>query len=113
MNNWDIGIRAFIDKPYSAVRQGYKPSVLDCWAISASVIFVVFKGLFSHALDITDFFDMTIREIGEWFMYLCLKLIVASTYPFTFWAWGTLIYFLLRNEAKTHHARSEKLSNLI
>lgn len=112
MKNYEIGFYSFMKKPHESVRKGYRPSVVDCWSVAANNTGDVFKTYFKQFKNWKRPLDMTIRCIGKEFTFLSLSSVCLVLYPFTFWMWGTLLYFILKNEPERYRKQMERLESL-
>ncbi|GDT40517.1 hypothetical protein BvCmsSINP006_03803 [Escherichia coli] len=95
-----MNIYDFFKKPNTCVRKGYRPSVIDCWSLSANNLNNVFKMHWEFLCEARGVLDMTVREAIIWILWFPVRTIMTLTYPFTFWIWGTVLYFILKGEVK-------------
>lgn len=94
-------IYQFFHNPYGVVRAGtYKPNLLDCWALVVDSMPVCFKALWEKICELS--WHMTIAQLFTWIILLPFWILIVLPLPFTFWMWGTFIYFRMRGERERH-----------
>ena len=104
-----MNIYDFIRDPHDAVVAGYKYSLLDCWSFSANRIGKVYKDTFDNVVPGSwDIMDTTVRDIFTWIFQALVFIPLALIYPFTFWIFGTIVYFVLKGAPARQKAYEEK-----
>lgn len=112
MENYEIGFVEFMKNPHESVRKGYCPSVIDCWSVAANNTTDVIKSYLKQFKNWKRPLDMTLREIARESIFLFVSTSCLVLYPFTFWMWGTLLYYILKGEPQRYRKQIEQLDSL-
>lgn len=112
MKNYEIGFIEFMKNPHKSVRKGYRPSLVDCWSVAANNIYDVVRSYVKQFKKWHKPLDMTIREIVKESTFLFVSTVCLVLYPFTFWLWGTLLYYILKGEPERYAKQMAQLDSL-
>lgn len=94
----------FIDKPFHAVKKGYRPSYMSCVSAMSYRWGSMTMGLIALIKDIPD---TTVRYLPLIVLRILIHIIAVATFPAGIWLWGWVQYMNVQHAVRAQNQLEE------